>query len=161
MGSVHTRGGSSDESKIKIDLDDPILTWDNDTPATSPKLIGQQRRQSRYKPDRTTAAKSKTSSRTAVAGDDVDRGKPPTSHIVKSSKRTGGINRGIRATSYDLEFIVPDDEVTEHLDGKYSESGASTTCDIDMTDDGTDLFIDMEPEYAYNSDILSSPSGSL
>lgn len=70
-----------------------------------------------------------------------------------------GINRGIRATSYDLEFIVPDDRFIEDTDESYSESDGSYSSDIDMDDDGTDLGIDMEPEYAYNSEVLSSPGG--
>ena len=62
----------------------------------------------------------------------------------------------MRETSYDRSFIVPDEVVFEFedSDATYSESGQ---VDVDMTDDGTDLTIDMEPEYSYNSDILSSP----
>lgn len=60
----------------------------------------------------------------------------------------------MRETSYDRSFIVPDEEVLLEDSDTYSES---EEVDIDMTDDGTDLTIDMEPEYSYNSDILSSP----
>jgi hypothetical protein len=82
--------------------------------------------------------------------------KVPKGHAAKRSKGkgTGDINRGMRETSYDRSFIVPDEEVLEDSDETYSESDE---VDIDMTDDGTDLTIDMEPEYSYNSDVLSSP----
>lgn len=79
-------------------------------------------------------------------------------HIAKISKGKSArdINRGMRETSYDRSFIVPDEEVLlVDSDDTYSESDEA---DIDMTDDGTDLTIDIEPEYAYNSDILSSPT---
>ena len=67
----------------------------------------------------------------------------------------GDINRGMRETSYDRSFIVSDEEVlVEDSDDTYSESDGA---DVDMTDDGTDPTIDMEPGYSYNSDILSSP----
>ena len=84
--------------------------------------------------------------------------KPHKGHAVKSSKgrSIGDINRGIRETSYDRSFIIPD-EVLDDSDDTYSESDGESSSDVDMTDDGTDLNIDMEPEYAYNSDILSSP----
>ncbi|KAJ4377073.1 hypothetical protein N0V86_006514 [Didymella sp. IMI 355093] len=83
--------------------------------------------------------------------------KVPKGHTTKRSKGkgTGDINRGMRETSYDRSFIVPDEEVLEDSDETYSESDE---VDIGMTDDGTDLTIDMEPEYSYNSDILSSPT---
>lgn len=89
-------------------------------------------------------------------------GKPRKGHAIKvtkgKAKTSGDINRGMRATSYDREFIVPDEEVIlENSDDTYSDSSDNSASDIDMTDDGTDLAIDMEPEYAYNSDILSSP----
>ncbi|KAL1596768.1 hypothetical protein SLS59_007800 [Nothophoma quercina] len=89
-------------------------------------------------------------------------GKPRKGHAIKvtkgKAKTSGDINRGMRATSYDREFIVPDEEVIlENSDDTYSDSSDNSTSDIDTTDDGTDLAIDMEPEYAYNSDILSSP----
>jgi hypothetical protein len=70
-----------------------------------------------------------------------------------------GTNRGMRETSHDREFIVPDDEVFEDSDGSYITSDDVSTSDIDMDgDDGIDLSIDMQPEYAYNSEILSSPT---
>ena len=89
-------------------------------------------------------------------------GKPRKGHAIKvtkgKAKTSGDINRGMRATSYDREFIVPDEEVIlENSDDTYSDSSDNSASDIDMTDDETDLAIDMEPEYAYNSDILSSP----
>jgi hypothetical protein len=77
-------------------------------------------------------------------------------HAAKSvtGKGAGDINRGMRETSYDRSFIVPDEEVLLEDSDTYSES---EEVDIDMTDDGTDLTIDMGPEYSHNSDILSSP----
>ncbi|KAJ4983292.1 hypothetical protein SVAN01_11219 [Stagonosporopsis vannaccii] len=152
---------AKDERKIKIDFDDPMFTWDNDAPVTPPTKHGQRRRQAQIKLKRTTA-KLKTGSCTAVANatglmkDADDSEKQHRGHIVKGSKRTENINRGIRATSYDLDFIVPDDEILEHQDDRHSDPDDITACDIDMTDDGTDLVIDMEPEFAYNSDVLLS-----
>lgn len=76
-------------------------------------------------------------------------------HIVKSSKGKGpgDINRSLRETSYDRHFVVPDEEIL--LDDSDTYSG-SEGADVDMTD-GTDLTIDMQPEYSYNSAILASP----
>ena len=84
-------------------------------------------------------------------------GKSRKGHVVKSlkGKGVGDINRGLRETSYDREFIVSDEEIlVEASDDTYSEGEEA---DIDMTDDGTDLTIDMEPGYSYNSNILLSP----
>lgn len=127
-----------DETYVKIDFDDPDFKFDNDAPVEPPSELGRRRHHNQAQPKK-TASKS-------IA-------KP-----VKNIARARDINRGMRATSYDLAFIVPDDEVLEDSDETYSMSDDSGTSDVDMTDDGTDSCIDMEPEYSYNSNILSSLS---
>ncbi|KAG9197436.1 hypothetical protein G6514_001570 [Epicoccum nigrum] len=105
----------------------------------------------------------------------------------ESGEYTGDINRGIRETSHDREFIASDDEVSlDDSDADYSDSDqsaatdtSSSESDTDMaiddepeyaesdstemasemgTDEDENLEIDMQPEYAYNSDILLNPN---
>lgn len=77
-------------------------------------------------------------------------------HRVTGSKGKSAVvvNRGMRATSYDLEFIVPDDQAIQDSDESYSESDYEHTSDCDVEDDGIDLSIDIGPEYALESGIL-------
>lgn len=168
---------SKDDTYIKIDFDDPDFMFDNDAPTEPSSESGRQRRYSQTKPKKVAAKVTKKPTKSALNANPRSsdtRTKSPAKgptwrktpsrpaksskgHVVKSSqgKGVGDINRGIRETSYDRSFIVPDDEVPEDSDETYSESDE---VDIDMTDDGTDLTIDMEPEFAYNSDIMSSSS---
>ena len=171
-----------DDDKIKIEFDH-TFTWDNDAPAAPPPELGRRRHHN--KPIPKTASKPASSqcftfseifsakpsppatksfkAQHAKPTKSFDAaGKPRKGHAIKvtkgKAKTSGDINRGMRATSYDREFIVPDEEVIlENSDDTYSDSSDNSASDIDMTDDETDLAIDMEPEYAYNSDILSSP----
>lgn len=76
----------------------------------------------------------------------------------KKAGNAGDINRGVRETSYDREFIVSDDEKLDNSDGSYSDSEQSAASDVDMMPVDADLVIDMQPEHAYDSDVLSSPS---
>lgn len=168
---------SKDDTYIKIDFDDPDFMFDDDAPTEPPSEPGRQRRYSQTKPKKVAAKVTKKPAKSALNVNPCSSGtrtkspaKGPTwrktpsppaksskGHVVKSSqgKGVGDINRGMRETSYDRSFIVPDDEVPEDSDDTYSESDE---VGIDMTDDGIDLTIDMEPEFAYNSDILLIPS---
>ncbi|KAF3041886.1 hypothetical protein E8E12_004789 [Didymella heteroderae] len=121
------------DTYIKIDFDDPEIIFDKDAPTESLPESSRQRRPSQARPKKSAKKSTVKSSKGRVAGD---------------------INRGMRETSYDRSVIVPDEEVLEDADETYSESD---NADVDMTDDGTDLTIDMEPEFSYNSDILSGP----
>lgn len=146
-----------DDAEIKIDFDDPMFTWDNDAPA-SPLPEPRRRKDRTQKTPKGIRFKSKVSSSIRPTKGTASNPTQHKSHIVKRSRRTGDINRGIRATSYDLEFIVPDDEVLANSDDTYTDASEhSAVSYIDKTDDGTDLLIDMEPEYAYHSDVLRSP----
>ena len=173
-------GDEEDEDMVKIDLEDPVFMWDNDAPATPPPEP-TRRKQSNQARSKTTTQRKKTPVRPLQASKSaparVRRPKPAGSclsetikvqsakltKIVTSSGLTAAlpsrfdarkpkgrgavdINRGIRATSYDREFIVPDEQSVEESDESYSESDGEHMGDIDM-----------EPEYAYNSDVLSSP----
>lgn len=163
--SPRMQGYCEGEAEIKIDFDDPMFTWDNDAPITpqpEPQCRRQQTKKKQTKETMKRTANAFTESAIYAEAEQATgkARKRPASHVVKSSTLTGNINRGIRATSYDLEFIVPDDEISENSDDTFYDTDESVLRDIDMTDDGTDLMIDMEPEFAYNSDILSSPCSS-
>lgn len=55
---------------------------------------------------------------------------------------------------------MPDGEIREGSDDTYWDTDDSAANCTNTTDDGTDLLVDVEREYIYNSDILSSPSSS-
>lgn len=181
--ATNTQGVVEDEPYIKIDFDNPDFIFDKDAPESFSEP-SRRKRQSQVRPKnakkptakplkRTISAvqTSRTPTRLRSPSYCVPRSpytptkspartpevgpKPRKGQAVKSSKSkvVGDINRGLRETSYDRSFIVPDEE-TLNSDEHFSESDEA---DIDMTDDGTDLTIDMQPEFAYNSDVLPSP----
>ncbi|KAJ4357029.1 hypothetical protein N0V95_002835 [Ascochyta clinopodiicola] len=172
-----TRLGASedddrDEPYIKMDLDDPAFMWDNDVPATPPPEPRGRKQNSQGRLKELTAkfftkapAGAWHSKHSAtfpskkfghqIADSTKNACKGSIANKMKG-KGAGDINRGMRETSYDRGFIVPDEEMVEESDITYSGSDDDTTSDTDITDDGTDLSIDMEPEYAFNADILSS-----
>lgn len=132
LASPTQKMGAIDKPIVKIDFDDPRFIWDIEVPTTPPQGSRTRKRYSRAK----------------------NQGK------ATKVGSAGDINRGMRETSYDREFIIPDDEILSNSDASYSDSNQSSSSDIDMMDIDSDLAIDMQPEYAYNSDILSSPSGA-
>lgn len=146
--SVHQEDDSAGPW-IKIDFDNPAFRYDHvDAPATPPP---DSRRQKQRKRPKENTRKTTTEPLKGVRGD-----------RKSTSCRQSDINRGVRETSYDRDFVVPDDDdgALDNSDDSYSDSDESATSDTDMMDDDADLSIDMEPPYAYNSDILSSPSSS-
>ncbi|OSS53357.1 hypothetical protein B5807_02675 [Epicoccum nigrum] len=163
-----------DEVKVKIDFDDEFFIYDAECPET-------------YLPD-LRRPKQHSHPKRGEKGLQKPALKPRKGLVTKkttneSGEYTGDINRGIRETSHDREFIASDDEVPlDDSDADYSDSDqsaatdtSSSESDIDMaiddepeyaesdstemvsemgTDEDENLEIDMQPEYAYNSDIL-------
>lgn len=132
-----------DEPFIKLDFDDPDFMWDN-AASEEPRKQKRPSRARAGKFAKGSGSKGKLSKRLSSKG---------------KGKSAGDVNRGMRETSYDRSFVVPDEEVLPDSDETYSDDTdpVSDQADVDMTDDGTNLTIDMKPRYSYNSDLLASP----
>lgn len=167
-----------EEIKVKIDFDDEFFIYDAECPETQLPDLRRPKPRSHTKEVKKGLQKSTLKPRKGVA-----RKKS----TEDSGEYTGDINRGIRETSHDREFIASDDEVPlDDSDADYSDSDqsvatvtSSSESDTDMaideesgcalsvstegaremdTDDDEDLEIDMQPEYAYNADVWASPN---
>lgn len=161
---------------IKIDFDDDFFIYDDECPDNQLPDLRQPKQSSHPKKAKKSRAVPKP--RKGLATKKTAR---------ESGEYTGDINRGIRETSHDREFIASDDEVPlDDSDADYSDSDqsvatvtSSSDSDTDMaideepeypssvsaetasemdTDDDEDLEIDMQPEYAYNADVWASPN---
>jgi hypothetical protein len=166
-----------DEVKVKIDFDDEFFIYDAECPDTQLPDLRRPKQRSHPKKVKKGLQKAALKPRKGLA----------TKKTKESGEYTGDINRGIRETSHDREFIASDDQAPlDDSDADYSDSDqsvatvtSSTESDTDMavdeesesassvstemasemdTDDDEDLEIDMQPEYAYNSDVLASPN---
>jgi hypothetical protein len=167
-----------DEVTVKIDFDDEFFIYDAECPDTQLPDLRRPKQRSHPKKVKNGLKKPAPKPRKGIA---------TKKHTGEQDEYTGDINRGIRETSHDREFIASDDEVPQDdSNADYSDSDqsvatvtSSTESDTDMavdeesesassvstemasemdTDDDEDLEIDMQPEYAYNSDVLASPN---
>lgn len=167
-----------EDVKVKIDFDDEFFIYDAECPDTQLPDLRRPKQRSRPKKAKKGLQKAAPKPRKGFA-------------TKKSTKETGeytgDINRGVRETSHDREFIASDDEAPlDDSDPDYSDSDrtaatdtSSSECDTEMevreepvyassvsaestsamdTDDDEDPEIDMQPEYAYNPDVLASPN---
>jgi len=165
-----------EDVKIKIDFDDDFFIYDDECPDNQLPDLRQPKQSSH--PKKAKKSRDVPKPRKGLATKKTAR---------ESGEYTGDINRGIRETSHDREFIASDDEVPlDDSDADYSDSDqsvatvtSSSDSDTDMaideepeypssvsaetasemdTDDDEDLEIDMQPEYAYNADVWASPN---
>ncbi|XPS78333.1 hypothetical protein M3J09_010349 [Ascochyta lentis] len=172
---IYIEDDGRDEPYIKIDLDDPAFMWDNDAPTTPPPETSRRKQNSKAKPNLTPKSFARPTAkhkrpRPTDARSTKTTGKQtavPTKKLLEPgvARRSkggdaGDINRGTRETSFDRSFIASDDEIVENSDDTYSDSEDGAASDINMNDDETDLSIDMEPRYAFNANILSTPGSS-
>jgi hypothetical protein len=161
ISSPLERNEDDDEIMVKIDPNDPAFEWDTDEPPL-PELAPKPKVQPPSKPS--MKPKNKQSKTKSIVG-------PPTKSIVglptkctksetksrpnirvKCTKSTPINPTHTRESSFDREFVVPDNAV--HLvlsDSDEEDAGPPIThddSDIEMIDDPLDLSIDMQPTYA-------------
>ena len=166
-----------EDVKVKIDFDDDFFIYDAECPDTQ-LPVTRPKQGSHPKKAKKSPQKAAPKPRKGLATKKTAK---------ESGEYTGDINRGIRETSHDREFIASDDETPlDDSDADYFDSDrtvatdmSSSESDTDMavdeesecassvscesaseidTGDEEDLEIDMQPEYAYNSDVWASPN---
>ena len=167
-----------EDIKVKIDFDDDFFIYDDECPDNQLPVLRRPMQSSHPKKAKKSPQKAAPKPRKGLATKKTAR---------ESGEYTGDINRGIRETSDDREFIASDDEIPlDDPDADYSDSDqsvatvvSSSDSDTDMavdqepeytssvsaetasemdTDDDEDLEIDMQPEYAYNANVWASPN---
>ncbi|KAF3006068.1 hypothetical protein E8E13_010986 [Curvularia kusanoi] len=158
---------ATDETVVKIDYDDEIFLYDMESLDLSPrKSKPDTSKPKKPKKRPPTPSKNLRKTCTTESKGQTTKGKACKTKdkgyvLEEVSPYTGDINRGIRETSEDRAFVVPDDEVLfENSDADYSDSDHSTSSEEDLLGEEEDLAIDIEPEYAYNSDVLSPSPGT-
>jgi hypothetical protein len=153
------RDEEDDEIMVKIDPNDPAFEWDTDEPPL-PELAPKPKVQLPSKPS--MKPKNKQSKTKSIVRPLTKRTKSETKSRpnigVKRTKSTPINPTHARETSFDREFVVPDNAI--HLvlsDSDEDDAGPLIThddSDIEVIDDPLDLSIDMQPTYAYNSGLL-------
>lgn len=159
--NVIQRGNEDEEdTKVKIDLNDPDIYNDNDVPSRSPTPEPAPRK-SRSKATSKRLANSVTKPKTKSKVPSTGKAKSHTKSLTRKAtqpkqvkanvgaKRSKPSSRTRRSNSIDGVFVISDDE--SDLDGSYRDIGsvrnaddAGNGSDIEMVNADAELFIDME-----------------
>ncbi|KAH7359821.1 hypothetical protein BKA66DRAFT_445151 [Pyrenochaeta sp. MPI-SDFR-AT-0127] len=152
------RDNESDEIMVKIDPSDSFAEWD--TSELPPEPTRKQKRPRRPRTDpffqKTVNSAATLSKRTA----NVHR----SSAGAKKKPKVGISRTRIRENSIDRDFIVPDNVIYMASDYSSPRSQSSNETEkinslcgpamVDSEDDGCNLHIDMQPKYAFNTELL-------
>jgi hypothetical protein len=151
-----------DEIMVKINLNDPAFEFDTDEPLL-PEPALQTKTKTNARPSKPKPKPLNEQSQTKGAV------RPPTKRTKSEPKSRPniGVKRTksapinpthARETSFDREFVVPDNTVhCVSSDSDEQDAGPINRhedSDIEMIEDELDLDIDMNPRYAYNAGLL-------